>query len=347
MKIILVKTSALGDLIQVFPVVSYLKQKFPHCQIDWVVEAPYAELAASHPAVSKVIPVKTKLWRKGILKAQTWKEISEVLTQLREASYDVAIDLQGNSKSAFFTAFSGAKEKIGFGWKTVPEWPNLLATRQRYNPSAGQNIRKDYLAVVQQHFKDFSPLSIEPLQLQLSADQSKQLQAILDSLSPSRKVMVCPGSAWPNKMLKQDVLEKVLADYQQKVKCQYLFTWGSIAEKELSEALNRKMPQPGVVLDRLPFPVLQNLMAKVDLVIAMDSLPLHLAGATSTPTFSVFGPSMAEKYAPDGPQNHALQGTCPYGRTFEKRCPILRKCSTGACMSSFTPEQILDALPPI
>ena len=80
-------------------------------------------------------------------------------------------------------------------------------------------------------------------------------------------------------------------------------------------------------------------MAEMDLVLAVDSLTLHLAGTTSTKTFSVFGPSAAE-YQPEGERHQTYQGKCPYGRLFEKRCPVLRTCSTGACTRGIEGKQL-------
>lgn len=340
MKVLIIKTSALGDIIHVFPVIDYLVQKYPHAQIDWVVEAPYVELAGAHESIHQIIPVNTKAWRKGIWQRDTWKGFKSAIRLLRDTHYDLIIDLQGNSKSALFTALARGQQKIGFGWDSVPEWPNVLATRKRYNPPKGQNIRQDYLSLIQQHFQDTSEITLQPVRLKMTAAQTTAFQTLMATLPSTKKVMVCPGSAWSNKMLKQETLTEALKLYQKQHNCHYLFTWGSPQEKELCEALNAALDFPGTILDRLPFAVLQNVMAAVDVVFAMDSLPLHLAGTTKTPTFSVFGPSLASKYGPCEPHNHHLQGTCPYGRTFEKRCPILRTCPTGACMQSFTPEQI-------
>ena len=66
----------------------------------------------------------------------------------------------------------------------------------------------------------------------------------------------------------------------------------------------------------------------------MDSLPLHLAGTSGTATFSVFGASSAQKYKPLGIAHQAVQGVCPYGKVFERRCPVLRTCPTGLCIKS-------------
>lgn len=343
MKILIIKSSALGDIIHVFPVVDYLKDKFPLAQIDWVVEAPFADLVEAHPSIHRVIKVHTKEWRKGLFKRSTWSNIKKTMASLRESTYDVVLDLQGNTKSALWTGCSKAKVKVGLGRHSVSEWPNLLATTHRYEVSKGQNIRTDYLTVVARHYAEQAEVLSHPISLKLTEEQRQQLQAIITTpywQGATKRIMVCPGSAWPNKTLSNDALQEVLQIVQQRTGCSFFFTWGSQLEKNVSDSLQELFS--GVVLDRLPFPVLQNLMAQVDLVFAMDSLPLHLAGTTATPTFSVFGPSLANKYNP--PNGHALQGACPYGRTFEKRCPILRTCPTGACIRELTPQQVAHSL---
>jgi heptosyltransferase-1 len=67
-----------------------------------------------------------------------------------------------------------------------------------------------------------------------------------------------------------------------------------------------------------------------------------LAGSTSTPTYSIFGASSAQKYKPIGTCHKAFQGECPYGKTFEKRCDILRTCKTGACIKQLQGEQLFN-----
>ncbi len=119
----------------------------------------------------------------------------------------------------------------------------------------------------------------------------------------------------------------------------FLILWGSPKEKEQAQAIANGFIGNSTLVDPLSLPALHLLMTHVDLVISMDSLPLHLAAVAGTPTYSLFGPSLAQKYAPQGDKHHALQGSCPYGTTFEKRCPKLRTCPTGACLH-LSPEHL-------
>ncbi|MBS4168558.1 lipopolysaccharide heptosyltransferase I [Parachlamydia sp. AcF125] len=329
MKILLVKTSSLGDIIQAFPVLDYLKNRFPEAQIDWVVEKPFSELVEGHPAVSNVLHVHTKKWRKFFPLRENFREICKTFSVLRQVTYDVLFDLQGNSKSAFITAMAKAAKKVGFGWNSAPEWPNLLVTNAKFDPPAGYNIREDYLAIPQQFFNDHTYLPQKVL-LKIAEEEKASIKSIL--LTSKKTVMVCPGAIWRNKQLPEKTLAELLQMIQQKFGCHYLLIWGSPEEKEVANRLHAQFRQNSQIVNKLPLPLLQNLMSQVGLVLAMDSLPLHLAGTTGTPTFSIFGASLASKYQPLGEQNASFQGACPYGQVFTKRCPALRRCKTGACI---------------
>src|SRR5260221_27031 len=85
-----------------------------------------------------------------------------------DPSYDIVLDLQGNTKSGVVTACAKSSLKVGFGYLSVPEWPNVLATHQRYNPPSGRNIREDYLFIAQSALNHFVSVPMEGVQLQLT-----------------------------------------------------------------------------------------------------------------------------------------------------------------------------------
>lgn len=340
MKILIVKMSSLGDLIHTFPVVHYIKQIVPDAQIDWVVEAPFAELIRAHPLIHKVLTVQTKKWRSQPLTPGTWKEIQQFRKELRKESYDLLFDFQGNIKSAFVSGSAKSARKIGFASSTVPEWPNLLTTNKRFNPPKGGNIRQDYLYLAQSTFGNFSPVHDTGVKLTISPEEKKKIDQIVQNIE-GKKILICPGSNWPNKQLSEEAFSSFLHALSEKDKFHFLFLWGNKGEKEMVEKIALSLPD-STILEKIPLPALQNLMAACDLVIAMDSLPLHLAGTTSTPTYSVFGPSSAHKYKPLGDRHKAFQGSCPYGQHFDKRCDQLRTCKTGACMKDLSGEALFN-----
>lgn len=105
MRVLLIKTSSLGDVIHTLPALTDAQRALPGIRFDWVVEEGFAEIPAWHPAVAQVIPVAIRRWRKHPL--QTWRsgEFRRFKARLRETHYDLVIDAQGLLKSAWLTRY--------------------------------------------------------------------------------------------------------------------------------------------------------------------------------------------------------------------------------------------------
>lgn len=344
-QILIIKTSAFGDIVHTYPVVAFLKEKFPDARIDWVVESACADLVRSHPHISNTFTVETKKWRRAPFTSETLGAIKAFRKLLRREEYDVVFDLQGNTKSGLILSQVRAKAKVGFGRESVPEWPNLLFTNQRFSLPKWGNIRNDYLRLVGAFLGYPNPSCKGNVALRIADNEHLQLIQMLSNpmLNGTSKIMVCPGSAWKNKQMDKTSLITLLKKISVRLNASFMFAWGSPDEKVMAEELQKSFPGQSFVLEKMPLPMLQNLMNRCDLVIAMDSLPLHLAGTTSAATLSVFGASSSDKYRPVGARHFSYQGSCPYGRTFEKRCPVLRTCSTGACIRDLTGGEIFDS----
>jgi heptosyltransferase I len=340
-KILIIKTSSLGDIVQAFPALEYLAGKCPQASIDWVVEAPYAELLKAHPCVHSVIQIHTQKWRRSLFSSSTWYEMAALRRQLRVQEYDAVFDLQGNMKSGMVLSQVRSRCKVGFGRKNVSEWPNLLFSTHKVEVTPHQNVRQEYLALAGSFFHETPYWEAGKQLLRLSDEQANRVELLLAG-APSPKVMVCAGSAWKNKQLPAQTLIAFLRRVQQDLKCHFLLMWGSEAERAAAQQMQSALAEHASVVERLSLPLLQHLMHGCALVIAMDSLPLHLAGTTGTPTYSVFGASSAAKYNPLGEKHAAFQGSCPYGKKFERRCPILRTCATGACIRTLEAEVLHD-----
>lgn len=344
MKILIVKTSALGDILHAFSVISYLKSKFQEVQIDWVVEKPFKELLEPHPEINKIICIESKQWRKNFFKKETSLAFKEVKKELQSNYYDYIFDLQGNLKSGLVTFLAKGKYKVGYGWKTVSEWPNCLFTNIKINPPNKKNIREEYLSIVQSTFKESFPIKDEIVSFRLSQEKEEEVNNILKKMPVEPLIMVCPGSAWKNKQLSETSLCDFLEKFRALYNCHFLLLWGTDLELEMAIRIKERLREKVSLLDKVSLPQLHRIMQKMKLVIAMDSLPLHLASIAGVSTFSIFGPSSKEKYQPIGVQHIALSGKCPYDITFEKRCPKLRKCSSGACIKQLDGGLLLDFL---
>jgi heptosyltransferase-1 len=339
--ILVVKSSAIGDVIQAFPVLEYLRKKFPDARIDWVVEEGIAPLLRAHPDVDNVIEIRTKSWRKAPLSKKSRSELKAFVGQLRATSYDLLFDLQGNSKSALVTALAKAKHKVGFDWKSVREVSNLLATTKRFNVPTDINVRLKYLRLVQDYFEDFEEFKAEGVRLKISEEEAARCAHICSSERP--QLMVCFGSKWPNKRLELATLTALLQRIVEESDLSFLFIFGDEEEKRCAEELAARFGERGKTAGHLSLPLWQALMWEVQGVIAVDSAALHLCGTTQTPSFSVFGPTSATFYKPVEDRHAAVQGACPYGKVFSSQCPILRTCATGACIRQLNVDELYGA----
>ncbi len=105
-RILFIKTSSLGDVVHHCPAVTDVARCVPGAQIDWLVEEPFAQIAAMHPAVRHVIPVALRRWRRALWDPAVWSAIGSVRRRLAAESYDYVIDTQGLVKSALLCAFA-------------------------------------------------------------------------------------------------------------------------------------------------------------------------------------------------------------------------------------------------
>lgn len=103
LRILIVKTSSLGDVIHMLPAVTDAARARPGLVVDWLVEEGFAAIPAWHPAVNRVIPIAMRRWKKRWAAAATWREIGVARASLKAADYDLIVDSQGLLKSALWT----------------------------------------------------------------------------------------------------------------------------------------------------------------------------------------------------------------------------------------------------
>lgn len=331
MNILIIKTSSIGDVIQAFDALEYLKQKIDKCNIDWVVSSACYELISSHPLIRNAILFN---FEKKASFFSKLKQLKKLRSTLKLNRYDAVFDLQGNCKSGLIMILSKSKNKVGFGLKTVSEWPNLISTSLRFDPPQNINIRQQYLYLIQKYFKD-DDLYIAPKRLlKINADEEKKINFILNHsiLINSKKILVSSSSKWKNKELNLEVLKDLLTKLSNSTKVSYLFLWGSEEERKKAFYLHSFFKHNSLVIERLSLSTLQNLIDKLDFVISMDSFALHLTGTTHTSSYSFFGPSNGDIYKPVGNNHLLFQSKCILKKKFSKRCSCLRSCSISCCM---------------
>ena len=339
-RFLVVKTSSIGDVIQSFHLIDYLKNRFPHCQIDWVVEKTIAPLLRAHPDLETVLEVDTRCWRKSLFTHRHC--ISSFSKELRKKNYDVLFDVQGNTKSGFITGLAKADKKVGYDWKNLPEKTNFFATNVHLPVIQSGSVRERYLQLLQDFFGDADPVITRPLHLKLSEREEFQLERFAQIGFQRPRLMICFGSNWRNKMLSENTLFEFLHLIDEKLSPFFIFVFGNEEEREVADRLERAFSRNGHAVGDMSLPLWQRFMEMVEGVIAMDSAALHLCATTMTPSFSLFGPSSAHYYKPLGKQHYAFQGQCPYEVEFEKRCPHLRNCQSGSCLRDVSADLLFE-----
>jgi len=100
MRLLIVKTSSMGDVVHALPVVADVLRVHPQAEIEWLVEAPFAAIPQLNPGVKRVLPMAWRKWRSQLTSGKTWQAMRALRDQLRERPYDLVLDLQGLLKSA-------------------------------------------------------------------------------------------------------------------------------------------------------------------------------------------------------------------------------------------------------
>jgi heptosyltransferase I len=335
MKILVIKTSSLGDIIQSFYVLSFLKSKFKDCQIDWVVEKRFYSIVDANTLIDEAIEFDVRFWKRNFYKKSGFVSFYRFVKNLRRCKYDAVFDLQGNCKSSIALFFARSNKKIGFSRKSVAEWPNLLFSNMRFFIDKKSQINNRYLNLVRSYYKDQDTAISKKIEFLISKDQKRFIENKLKAIDIERRfVMICPCSKWPNKeinlILWQEFLKKISSD----IDVHYFFVGSNSREKKILKHLYMQFEDRGIYLQDLSILSWQYLISKMNLVISVDSSSLHLSSISGINTFSIFGPSSYSVYKPIG-QNHGYyQGCCDLGDDFETRCKSLRYCKTASCIKN-------------
>ncbi|RWG44253.1 MAG: lipopolysaccharide heptosyltransferase I, partial [Mesorhizobium sp.] len=131
MRVLIVKTSSMGDVIHTFPAVEDARRNRPDVSLDWCVEEAFAGIVALHPAIATIHTVAIRRWRTSPLGRGTWREAAGLRSALRDCRYDLVVDAQGLLKSAL-VAKQAAAPIVGFDRSSAREPSATLFYDRRY-----------------------------------------------------------------------------------------------------------------------------------------------------------------------------------------------------------------------
>jgi lipopolysaccharide heptosyltransferase I len=339
-RILLVKPSALGDVVHALPVAATLHRRYPNVPLDWLVEEEAADIVRGHPALSGVVVSGRRRWLRQLRQPgkipATLGEMRRFARALRHRDYDAVLDLQGLFKSALYVLASGAAVRVGFaeGREGAP-W---VLTHRVVAPPQPVHAVDRYLHLAAavdatDPAREFT-ISLSP-EDELAA--GAHLAACLPSGRP--RVALHPSARWRTKLWEiprwRELGAALLAE-----RVGVILT-GSRDDTAMAEAICSGMsPSPLSLVGRLSLKELAAVLRDVDLVITVDSGPMHIAAAMGTPVVALFGPTDPRRTGPLG-AGRILRKDLPCSPCLERRCRIP---DTYRCMRDLTVAEVLDGV---
>ncbi|MFB9979790.1 lipopolysaccharide heptosyltransferase I [Mesorhizobium kowhaii] len=295
MKVLIVKTSSMGDVIHTFPAVEDARLVRPDVSFDWCVEEAFAGIVALHPAIDSIHTVAIRRWRKALLDGGTWREAAALRRTLRECRYDLVIDAQGLLKSALVARQAGAPI-AGFDRSSAREPSATLFYDVTYavprDLHAIERTRRLFgLALGYQ--PDLSRLDsgIVPPPGNLAGIAGK-IAFLLHGTSREDK-------KWPV----QDWIETARLLVEREMTP--VTTWSNECEKAAAEAIANAVP-PTIVVPKSPLADIAAIIGRSTLVVGADTGLTHLASAFGLPTVAVFLATEPGLTGPRGPYASTL-----------------------------------------
>lgn len=275
-RILLVKTSSLGDVIHNLPVVSDIVAALPGAQIDWIVEESLVALPRLHAAIGRVIPVAIRRWRTRLFSPRTWREASAFRREVRARTYDSTVDTQALFKSAIITRMSRGKG-YGLGWRASRE-PLFPFYHRTFHVSRS-------LHAVERN----RVLAARALGYTLPARVDYAISALPGAWPwlPQGPYAVLVHATSADNKLWPEADWIALAHGLRAQGVHSVLPWGDAAEHARSQRLAAAIPG-AVTPPRLTLDAVASLLAGARCVAGVDTGLTHLAGALGVPTVGIY-----------------------------------------------------------
>jgi heptosyltransferase-1 len=279
-RFLIVKTSSMGDVVHALPLVSDIAAHVPGATIDWVVEEGFAAIPALHPAVSRVVPVAMRRWRRRLWSAATWRELGAARRALQEHTYHRIVDCQGLVKSAWIASWatgpiagpdaSSAREPFAARFYDL----KFAIDRGAHAIARNRRLAAAALGYACDGAPRFGLRLADPPPPEAAALTTEPLAVLLTNASRATKL-------WPD-----DRWAEVAAALAQQGLRAVLF-WGSADEQTRTRARAARMPR-AVVAPRLSLAQIAAVMAQARVVVGLDTGLSHLAAAVGAPTVGIY-----------------------------------------------------------
>ena len=352
-KILLIKLSAVGDVVHTLPVLNKLRRRYPNAQIDWLVTPAIGELLRHNPAITNVIEftrdVRPGRWGLGRLDAVM--NYLRLAAKLRATRYDLVVDMHGQSRTAVLALATGALARVGFdrprarvwkaserqfptqtrkhAWQGAREGSWLAYTHAIPVPTLEQHAVDRYLNIAPLLGLDGGPADFSfPIPQKANA----RIDAMLDryEIAAAKLVVMAPGTIWETKQWRCEAFAEVARAFLQKGVAVTLI--GSKRERAVCDDVAALAPGAVNLSGETTLSELAALIRRATICVTNDSGPMHLAVALGRPVVSVFGPTDPIWIGPYHRQDAVLQAKIPCAPCYLRqlsRCPNHHMCMEG------------------
>jgi lipopolysaccharide heptosyltransferase I len=326
-RILIVRLSAIGDVIHGLPVLCALRETYPKAFLSWVVEGRAGDVLECHSALDELVRVPRR-WLKS--PRQVWR----LRRRLHELRFDVTIDLQCLTKSAIAAWLSGAPRRIGKAGSDGRELSRWL--HNELVSAGGRHVIDHYLTMLR-------PLGIEAPDVRFDLPElrpdAQMAEAFLarSRLQKGRFAVLNPGAGWPSKLWPAERYGNVARGLAKGHELPSIAVWGTPDELPLAKNIVDASGGQARLAPPTTITQLAALCRRAALFVGSDTGPMHLAVAVGTPTISLHGPSQAQWCGAYGPHNVRLQARYEAGSSLERRQ------ADDAAMREITVEMVIEA----
>ena len=334
MKVLIVKTSSMGDIIHALPALTDAVKAIPNIKFDWVLEEGFVEVPSWHNAVDEIIPVAIRRWRKHPIQAIKSGEIKRFRQRLQSKKYDLVIDAQASYKSAIVTYFA-LGPRCGLDWRSSREPFVQLSYDKTFYVNRKQHaikiLRQLFAQALNYPFIDDQPdYGIDPKYLvQPPVDLPKQYVVFIHATNWVTK-------CWPEAYWYELANKVAAAGYP------ILLPWGAPHEYERAQRIAASCPS-AIVLPKLKLAEIATILAHAKAAVCVDTGLGHLTAALNTPAVTLYGPTNPALIGATGlSQKHMVaqfpcapckQKVCTYKKTTEQQ---------PACFMSIPTQKVWD-----
>lgn len=347
MKILIIKLSAIGDVIHTLPALNAIRKKYPDAHITWLVEEAASGLIKGHPAIDRILVSKRKQWIKdlsGLSCMNSIKEASGFIKKLRDTRYDLVIDFQGLLKSAILAGLSKGKCKAGFGRGMEHQEHSYLFLNKRISPvSMDNHALKRSLMLIDSMGIGCGDIVFN---LPVTGHDKRLADDLLDNFlnnsligheikAPRLLFAVNPVAKWETKLWSNGkfavLADRLIEQYNARV----VFT-GSAQDRKIIQSIISDMKQEAADLSgKTSLKVLAAIYERANCLVSTDTGPMHLAAAVGTPVVALFGPTAPWRTGPFGKGHKIIRAGLCCSPCFKRQCTAID------CMKQISVDDVL------